>query len=130
MKKVILIATLALSGNIFAGVPFIDPVPAPLTLEEAYEELKVLNEADLSCQVDADCIAIATGSRPCGGPSGYIVASQLNPAYQDGTLNGLATLTEELEGELSEELGLISICLYEMPPEVACQADFCGVKSR
>lgn len=91
-----------------------------VNLPGVYASLNHLIAQDLSCKVAADCKAIPTGSRACGGPNGYVVASR-NSAHS-ASITTLAQLTESLEATINVEKGFASICVIEEAPAVECSA--------
>ncbi|MBY0384809.1 hypothetical protein K2X05_06580, partial [bacterium] len=50
-------------------------------LEDTMGEILYLKDQDLSCAKTEDCVSVAVGARPCGGPSGYIIVSKKNKNY-------------------------------------------------
>lgn len=91
-------------------------------IQATYDQLNLLNQ-DLRCQESSDCLAIPTGHRACGGPSGFAIASRLN--LKLAQLRELARRTSVLEREYNFENGIISICSIEAPPEVQCIQNKC-----
>lgn len=95
-------------------------------LQEDISKLTVamqdLND-DLSCVKDADCEAVAYGSRACGGPSGYMIVSNQSLRYND-----IIILADELtEKEIlhNQMTGAVSTCEFLMPPTVSCVSNSC-----
>lgn len=79
--------------------------------------------ANKSCNGVDDCASIAWGSKPCGGPWGYLVYA---PDNVDVT--GLETLVEEynrLESELNQLTGAGSDCAVVEAPELECADNLC-----
>ena len=90
------------------------------------QELEDLNKQDLTCSSDADCEPVAVGSRACGGPQRYLVASNKNAAHS--RVLQLARILSEEEARLNAVSGAVSTCLMMLPPETACKASVCSTK--
>jgi hypothetical protein len=92
-------------------------------LNSRYKVLEDLAASDLSCSSDNDCVAVSTGHRPCGGPSGYLMASLLNPKLS--AIQTLAAEFSEAERQFNIENQLMGTCDYLMAPSLSCQQSQC-----
>lgn len=90
-----------------------------------YEEIRAVAAADLRCSNASDCEAVPLGHRPCGGPSDYVVASLLNPSYDQ--VLALAEQLTALEFQYNSSNQIAGTCDLRMPPQVACVAAKCQV---
>lgn len=119
-----------LSLMIFSATTAMANAPMPVETKPAQspelhsirEELKGHNQI-LTCHAVEDCLNVPTGARPCGGPSGYEIASRQNPEL-DKVLE-LASKTTEIEAKLNENKDVGSICTVLMPPELRCAETVC-----
>lgn len=115
MKKIILSSVFLASFSVIAA----DANPATSLIRA----VKLLSLADLTCKSVASCQAVAVGSRACGGPASYVIASVLNPNYEELTYLAQAS---EVKGELfNQDNGVISICVMAPMPKVSCVKNLC-----
>ncbi|WPU65060.1 hypothetical protein [Peredibacter starrii] len=84
---------------------------------------KYLADSDLRCAKATDCKLIPVGARACGGPSGYMITSQLNANMTE--LEYLAAQTEAKQAAFNRNYNIMSICSLIMPPELKCIASYC-----
>jgi len=82
---------------------------------------------DTSCTQNSDCQSIAYGARACGGPETYLIYSTVNVDVTE--LQPLVNQYNSYAAQYNEENSLVSICSYEMPPELECYAIGCGIAS-
>lgn len=78
---------------------------------------------DLSCTQDSDCEVLGLGSRPCGGPEGFLVVSTANENYDE-----IVSLTEELEQKARDQNirnNVAGTCEAYVHEEVHCVANTC-----
>lgn len=92
-------------------------------IRELIKSAKALSEAELSCQQDSDCTVIAVGSRACGGPAGYLIASENNSNLAE--ISFLAHQSMLKEAEYNRRYRILSICSVLMPPEPSCHQKVC-----
>ena len=78
---------------------------------------------DLSCATGADCIALPIGSRACGGPSSFIVTSAENRSLE--VLTQSIELVTKAERDANLKFGMMSVCSFEMPPDLGCSNNLC-----
>ncbi len=81
--------------------------------------------ANLSCRQDSDCVAVAIGSKACGGPAKYLVSSNQNKYLPE--IQEKAKQSIELEDRLNHAARIISTCSYVAEPEVKCSKQVCHV---
>ena len=81
------------------------------------------------CDVDAQCASMPVGNSECGGPANYLVYSTM---IGDNAINELTTLsneTKELDIEMAKlqesGIGMMGICRYNTPSDVACIENVC-----
>lgn len=83
--------------------------------------IELANSGD--CLSDSSCRMMGWGSKPCGGPEGYLVY-----ATSIDTIR-LVTLVQEyndLEGRYNKEMSLISDCSIAIPPDsLSCLNEKC-----
>lgn len=78
---------------------------------------------DLSCVEDTDCEVLGLGSRPCGGPSDFLVVSTENENYDE-----IVMLTEELEQKARDQNiknNVAGTCEAYFHDEVHCVSSRC-----
>lgn len=121
MKVVILLFTLtSLLTNAFA-VEGIERDRA--AIKALVASVQLLAKSDLSCTSGSDCVALAVGSRACGGPSSFVVTSKDNANLAE--LETLTHATTEKEYAFNHKYRIVSICSVAMPPELACEKKLC-----
>lgn len=92
--------------------------------KEIIQEARSLNEK--GCEDGdgnyMDCVAIAFGAKPCGGPWKYLVVPQ-----RDGTgaLIEKVQVYNALEDEINKSFNRESDCLFVEEPEVECKLGKC-----
>ncbi len=69
--------------------------------------------ASAECSEDTGCDYIAFGSKPCGGPWGYLVYST---SVDVQLLKYKVGLYNQLQRELNRRSGAVSDCAVETPP--------------
>ena len=75
------------------------------------------------CTEDAGCDYIAFGSKPCGGPWGYLVYST---AVDVQLLKYKVGLYNQLQREQNRRSGAVSDCAIESPPSaLICEDGIC-----
>ena len=82
--------------------------------------------ANKSCNGGDDCASIAWGSKPCGGPWGYLVYASSNVDVQ--RLEQLAAEFQQLESEVNVLKKLGSDCAVVTEPELECADNICTAK--
>ncbi len=76
-----------------------------------------------SCSEDSSCDYIAFGSKPCGGPWGYLVYST---SVDVQLLKYKVGLYNQLERELNRRSGAVSDCAIVNPPSsLICEDGVC-----
>ncbi|MCW5634226.1 MAG: hypothetical protein KIT17_12910 [Rubrivivax sp.] len=80
---------------------------------------------DAACRDDSQCRALPLGSKPCGGPEGYLAWSTLDTGARE--LEALATRYREARVARNRQLGLVSDCAVVPEPAVRCVAAAAGV---
>jgi hypothetical protein len=99
-------------------------------LREKFKELQTMqknigvNQLNLKCEIDADCVSLPVGNKICGGPVSYLLVSKQDPNFSsiNDKLSKYTTLDEEFEKMIH---GFGGLCDYVMPPKVACQKNVC-----
>jgi hypothetical protein len=82
--------------------------------------------ANKACNGADDCASIAWGSKPCGGPWGYLVYA---PGITDETrLETLVNEYNQLQSELNQLTGAGSDCALVVEPELECADNVCVAK--
>jgi len=91
-------------------------------LEQMAKEIRVLAEAS-SCSDSFTCKYVAFGSKPCGGPWGYLVYST---SVDETELLKKVEDYNEKERKYNIKFGIISDCSFAMPPDkVICENGKC-----
>ncbi|TXE08528.1 hypothetical protein ES711_08470 [Gelidibacter salicanalis] len=100
-----------------------------MTCEEMRDNLNemkttIQNLADTSvCNAAFECRSIALGSKPCGGPWGYLVYSTSIDTLK---LSNLVATYNQQEKLMNTECGLISDCSFVSPPQqLECKNNRC-----
>ncbi|MBJ7879750.1 hypothetical protein [Gelidibacter salicanalis] len=75
------------------------------------------------CNGNFECLYIAFGSKPCGGPWSYLVYSTSIDTLK---LTNLVDTYNQLEKMLNSECGRISDCAFVVPPQrLECKNNTC-----
>jgi hypothetical protein len=82
--------------------------------------------ANKSCNGVDDCASIAWGSKPCGGPWGYLIYAPSNVDVPQ--LEQLVAEYNQLEAEVNQLKGLASDCALVTEPELECFDNLCRAK--
>lgn len=94
---------------------------------DSLEQLRALVRdvvGDSTCTSDAQCKAIAFGSKPCGGPWSYLVYS--TAATDSARLAEVVARYNAYEDSLNRVQGRASDCMLVQRPVLACQSGRCG----
>jgi hypothetical protein len=95
-------------------------------IKALYQSIDNMAALDLSCQSDADCTALALGSRACGGPKRFAIVSKRNAGYN--SIVSAASNLQVKERQYNQQEQVISICsLVEAPPFKCDAARKCAV---
>ncbi len=94
--------------------------------QEALNESKIIIEdiaATAICNESAECKFIALGSKPCGGPWGYLVYST---SIDVTKLEGMVEDYNKNEAAFNLKWGVISDCSFVLPPtSMICENNKC-----
>lgn len=90
-------------------------------IERRNVQLLMLSEANRSCVVDSDCIAIEVGHKTCGGPRAYTYSSIKNDV---SLLNRYSTELKTLERQ-AQDPNTVGDCMVVQPPNLTCVANIC-----
>ena len=82
--------------------------------------------ANKSCNGGDDCATIAWGSKPCGGPWGYLIYAPSNVDVP--RLEALAAEYAQLQSEVNVLRKLVSDCALIPVPELECSDNICTAK--
>lgn len=91
-------------------------LPADSTTELRSEILRLIGTA--ACRDDSQCRALPLGSKPCGGPEGYVAWS--TAATDARQLEALAARFKDARQARNQRLGLMSDCSVVPEPAVRC----------
>ena len=99
------------------------------TMEEEQTELSALkseieNFANQSeCNANTDCQFIGLGSKPCGGPRGYLVYST---SIDTEKLEQMVADYNQKETDFNDKWGIMSDCtIAPQPTSVNCENNTC-----
>jgi hypothetical protein len=101
-------------------------IPADVTTELRDEILRLVGTA--SCREDSQCRSLPMGSKPCGGPEGYLAWS--TAATDARQLEALAARYKEARQARNQRSGLMSDCAVVAEPAVRCVATSDGSGGR
>ena len=96
---------------------------------ERLKELRSLIDKEIgtpSANELSQCKLIAFGSKPCGGPSSYLVYSA--PKTDESRLNQLVNEFNQLQNRINEEQKLFSDCTITPKPQVELVDGVCTAK--
>ena len=101
----------------------------PLTYEEERAELDIYKEtietlaASSICNESTECLFIAFGSKPCGGPWTYLYYTN---SIDVEKLELWVEDYNQLESQLNEDWGIVSDCAAVIPPSsMECENNQC-----
>jgi hypothetical protein len=78
-----------------------------------------------SCANATDCLYIALGAKPCGGPREYLVYPN---TVDQTTLEILVTEYYEMDNQYNMQTGAVSDCMVVSPPNnIACVNGICTI---
>ncbi len=90
--------------------------PGDSTTELRAEIVRLIGSA--ACRDDSQCRALPLGSKPCGGPEGFVAWST---AHSDARqLEALASRYKDARQARNQRLGLMSDCAVVPEPVVRC----------
>lgn len=95
-----------------------------LTINLLAKAAHAIANLDLSCDQTSDCAIIEMGSKPCGGPTSYIVTSVNHRYYTD--IEELANKVSVKEKDFNDRYGRISNCSIISPPRIECLKNKCS----
>lgn len=104
------------------------PAPKKKQSRGAYRaELdRVIAENNIPCKISLDCEAVALGSKPCGGPTEYVIMSQSTRMKAQAAVSDLTKVITEMDQEANREGGLMGTCEALLKPELQCNAGVCS----
>ena len=79
-----------------------------------------------ACSGGDDCKTMAMGSKPCGGPTSYIIYSLSKT--DEKQLSDKVKQYTDFEKELNIKYNRASDCMFLMPPTVNCLNGVCASK--
>ena len=79
-----------------------------------------------ACSGGDDCRTMAMGSKPCGGPTNYIIYSLSKT--DEKQLSDKVKQYTDFEKELNIKYNRASDCMFLMPPTVNCLNGVCASK--
>lgn len=95
-----------------------NPVVYPSDMQKVFEEMISLSESQ-TCSDSEGWLFTAYGSKPCGGPIGYIAYSK---KIDQNYFLGLVNKFTELQAEYNRKTGAVSDCaLAVRPTRVTCE---------
>ena len=106
-----------------------DPVGSQQSDAERLEELRRMIEREIGIPYADDptqCKLIPFGSKPCGGPWGYLVYSTLKT--DESRLRQLVNDFNQLQKKLNEKGKISSDCALAPKPEVEFANGLCAAK--
>ena len=121
--KYLFIAFTLYSFQVFAQAPG----PAQVRQGKAITALKAataaLSAQDLSCSFNSQCVSVGVGSKACGGPTGYVIASKRN--YNYGSVVTLANNSRVNEQRYNQRWEIMSDCRVMLAPNPRCVSRLC-----
>ena len=93
--------------------------PSLTQTKPSYDHIAEL-AADLQCDSDAQCKAVATGKKGCGGPTGYLVYST---KMMDESL--FLAAVADYNNSIILDPNAVSNCMMMVEPATACKAEKC-----
>jgi hypothetical protein len=106
-----------------------DPVASQQSDAERLEELRRMIEQEIgipSANKHSQCKLIPFGSKPCGGPWGYLVYSTLKT--DESRLKQLVSDFNQLQKKMNEESKILSDCALAPQPKLEFAAGVCTAK--
>jgi hypothetical protein len=106
-----------------------NPVGSRQSDAERLEELRRMIEQEIgtpNADKPTQCKLIPFGSKPCGGPSGYLVYSTLKT--DEARLQRLVGEFNQLQKKMNEEGAIMSDCAVAPKPELEFVKGRCATK--
>jgi hypothetical protein len=100
--------------------PVLQPGPAA---EAALAQRIAAEIGTAACTRDADCRTLPMGSKPCGGPAGWVAWSAT--ASRGAPLQAMATELAALQQQRQAAEGMMSTCSVVPDPGARCDAGRC-----
>jgi hypothetical protein len=125
--KQFVISCLILSGLIPAWAA--SPPVAPVKIDKSVNTRARLNDdvlrlsQPLKCKADGDCVSIALGVKPCGGPWKYILYSKKNPKVP--LLKKKVAEYNQVDQKINESQQMMSDCSKTLEPIPKCANSMC-----
>ena len=97
---------------------------------ERLQELRTLIEKEIgtpTANEPTQCKLIAFGSKPCGGPTRYLVYSMARTS--EARLKQLVNEFNQLAKKVNEERKILSDCMFVTEPSVAFVGGVCTIKA-
>jgi len=125
MKKITLLILIFILSVLSCKSDEADDSREILIMENQLKQLELeINEIiNISCDDDNQCMTIAFGSKPCGGPWTYLIFSK--STTDTDLLQTKVKQFNEIQNTLNIKIGLISDCAIEAKPKVGCETGNC-----
>ena len=85
-------------------------------------EVEIENIISKECSESSQCQAAAIGTKPCGGPTHYIIYGSVTSETE---LNELIEQYNALNKQLNEVTDAVSDCAIVNPPMLECSSGMC-----
>ncbi len=82
-----------------------------------------LAQGDMSCLSSRQCVTISLGSKACGGPQSYFIASRRNFNFNEVASLAIRSVSREMM--YNRKYHVISTCTAIMPPKGVCVNSVC-----
>jgi hypothetical protein len=108
----------------------VDPIASQPSDTERLEELRRMIEQEIGtpyANEPTQCKLIPFGSKPCGGPWGYLVYSTLKT--DESRLKQLVSNFNQLQKKINEEGKILSDCALAPEPKLELAGKLCAAKS-
>ena len=127
--KILCVAALlaiSFSNSVSFGVG-VEPRKKKQTREAFRAELdSLIKENKVACKFSMDCEALALGSKPCGGPTEYVILSKATRAKISSAVTDLIKTIDELDQTHNAETGAMGTCMALEKPPLTCKAGTCS----
>ncbi|CAN5720585.1 hypothetical protein BH10BDE1_BH10BDE1_04260 [soil metagenome] len=85
----------------------------------------LLSENNTPCKSDDDCEAIGVGTKPCGGPSEFVLVSKATRSKSGSNIDDVVKMIGAMDTETNALEGTMGTCVVMKKPELACASGTC-----
>jgi hypothetical protein len=85
----------------------------------------LLSENNSPCKTADDCEAVGVGTKPCGGPTEFILLSKSTRSKVSSDFDDLTKIITQMDVEANAADGTVGACTALKKPDLACNSGSC-----